>query len=47
MNEPIKILFIAVNPKDTDKLRLDQEVRSIHHALRQAEFRDRLNYNHN
>lgn len=38
--KPIKILFLAANPKDTDRLRLDEEIREIDHALRQAKFRD-------
>ncbi len=38
----IKVLFIAANPKDTSRLRLDEEVRSIDQALMQAEFRDRF-----
>jgi hypothetical protein len=36
----IKILFLAANPKDTDRLRLDEEARSIQEALRKSEFRD-------
>jgi hypothetical protein len=40
MNKPIKILFLAANPKDTDQLRLDEEIRGIKQSLRQAEFRD-------
>ena len=38
----IKILFLAANPQDTDRLRLDEEVRAIDQALRMAEFRDRF-----
>ncbi|MBV7334660.1 hypothetical protein KFU94_41770 [Chloroflexi bacterium TSY] len=38
----IKILFLAANPTDTNRLRLDEETRSIDAALRQAEFRDRF-----
>jgi len=38
--DKIKILFLAANPKDTDRLRLDEEVRAIQEALRQSEFRD-------
>lgn len=34
----IKILFLAANPLDTDRLRLDEEARAIDAALRQAEF---------
>lgn len=39
---PIKILFLAANPVDTQALRLDEEMRSIDGALREAEFRDRF-----
>lgn len=42
MDKPIKILYLAANPKDTNRLRLDEEMRGIDHALRQAEFRDRF-----
>jgi len=38
----IKILFLAANPKDTTPLRLDEEMRGIDQALRQAEFRDKF-----
>ncbi len=41
-SKPIKILFLAANPRDTDRLRLDEEIRGIKQALRQAEFRDRF-----
>lgn len=41
-NRVIKILFLAANPKDTSQLRLDEEMRGIDHALRQAEFRDKF-----
>ena len=36
----IRILFLAANPKDTQSLRLDEEIRSIDSSFRQAEFRD-------
>ena len=36
----VKILFLAANPSDTTRLRLDQEVRSIDQALRQADYRE-------
>jgi len=39
---PIKILFLASNPTDTQPLRLDQEMRAIDQALREAEYRDRF-----
>lgn len=43
MNDKVIILFLAANPMDTTRLRSDEEVRSIDHALRQSEFRDRFN----
>jgi CHAT domain len=39
---PIKILFLAANPTDTDPLRLDEEIRAIDEELLKAEFRDRF-----
>jgi len=42
MDRPIKILFLAANPKDTSQLRLDEEMRGIDQALRQSEFRDKF-----
>ena len=39
---PIRILFLAANPIDTQPLRLDEEMRAIDRALREAEFRDRF-----
>jgi hypothetical protein len=42
MSRTISVLFLAANPKDTAALRLDEEIRSIDVALRQAEFRDRF-----
>ena len=38
----IKILFLAANPVDVPRLRLDAEARAIDRALRRAEFRDRF-----
>lgn len=38
----IKILFLAANPRDTQPLRLDAEVRAIDQALQRAEFRSRF-----
>ena len=38
----ITILFLAANPTDTARLRLDAESRAIEIALREAEFRDRF-----
>jgi len=43
MNSKTQILFLAANPKNTDRLRLDEEIRSIDQALRQADFRDKFN----
>lgn len=45
MSKPVKILFLASNPRDTGRLRLDQEVRDIRKALREAELRDVFNIN--
>lgn len=39
---PIVILFWASNPIDTDRLRLDEEVRTIDERLRASDFRDRF-----
>jgi hypothetical protein len=39
----ITILFLAANPRRTDRLRLDEEVRTIDERLRQAQYRDRFN----
>lgn len=38
----IKILFLAANPTDTTKLKLDEELRAIDLALRQTDFRDKF-----
>lgn len=35
-----KILILAANPKDTSRLRLDQELRDIEEGLRRAQHRD-------
>jgi hypothetical protein len=37
---PIKILILAANPKGSDRLRLDEEVREITEALEQSQHRD-------
>src|SRR5207302_4168084 len=42
MDRTINILFLAANPKDTPSLRLDEEIRDIDIALRQAEIRERF-----
>lgn len=38
--EPIKILFLAANPKDTVNLRLDEEVREIEHRIMLAQKKE-------
>lgn len=38
----ISLLFLAANPSDTVRLRLDEEVRAIDAAMRQGAFRDRF-----
>ena len=38
----VKILFLAANPLDTTRLRIEEESRSIDQALRQTEFRDKF-----
>ena len=42
INKVIRILFLAANPKGTPALRLDEEIRGIDLALRQADFGDRF-----
>jgi hypothetical protein len=42
VDRPIKILFLAANPEDTAQLRLDEEIRGIDEALREAEFREKF-----
>ncbi len=42
MDKSINILFLAANPKDTNQLRLDEEMRAIDQAIRNAEFRDKF-----
>ncbi|MCI0690630.1 CHAT domain-containing protein [candidate division KSB1 bacterium] len=41
-SNPIKILFLAANPQDSVRLRLDEEIRGIKQVLLQAEFRDKF-----
>lgn len=38
----LSLLFLAANPTDTTRLRIDEEMRSISHALRSADFRDQF-----
>jgi len=40
--EKITVLFFATNPIDTDRLRLDQEVRSIQEMIRKSDHRDSI-----
>jgi hypothetical protein len=42
MDKPIRILFLASNPRDTTPSRLEKEMRAIDEAIRQAEFRDKF-----
>ncbi len=43
MNDsPVRILFLAANPSNTDPLRLDQEVRTIDERLQSSKHRDRF-----
>ncbi len=41
-SEPIKILFLAANPSDTTRLKVDKEIREIRDTLRRSEFRDKF-----
>lgn len=41
-DKPIKILFLAANPEDTEQLRIDKEIRQIKQALLRTEFRDKF-----
>jgi len=41
-SENIKILFLAANPLDTGRLRLDEEIRGIDEKIRQSNLRDRF-----
>ena len=40
--EDIRILFLAANPRTTDRLRLEREVRTIKELIRASEMRDSL-----
>jgi hypothetical protein len=42
ISETSKILFLAANPKDAVKLRLDEEVREIEHKILLAQKKDQL-----
>ena len=38
----VKILFIGANPRDTDRLRIDEEIREIQQAIRLSKERDNI-----
>jgi hypothetical protein len=38
----VRVLFLAANPLETTRLRLDEEVRSIDEAIQRAAFRERF-----
>ncbi|MHC4399022.1 MAG: CHAT domain-containing protein [Planctomycetota bacterium] len=38
----IVVLFLAANPRDQDRLRLDQEIRDIEEGIRNGRYRQRL-----
>lgn len=38
----IKVLFLAANPKDTDKLGLDEEIREIDQVLQRSKYRKKF-----
>lgn len=40
MSGKVTILFLAANPTNSTKLRLDEEIREVHAKIRAAEFRD-------
>jgi hypothetical protein len=40
--EIVKVLFLAANPRDTQPLRLDEEIREIDSAIRHAEYRNQF-----
>ena len=42
--ERITVLFFATNPMNTDRLRLDEEVRSIQEMIRKSEHRDSITF---
>jgi|GEM_PF-1471886 len=41
-SNPLRILFVAANPKDTDPLRLDEEIRTIEERLRLSKHASRF-----
>jgi HAD superfamily phosphoserine phosphatase-like hydrolase len=38
----MKVLFLAANPRDTDKLALDEEIREISKKIREGDYRDAI-----
>jgi hypothetical protein len=38
------ILFVAANPRDTTRLAIDREARSIHVELKRSGYRDRFDF---
>jgi CHAT domain len=40
----LKILFLAANPVDTDRLDLEEELRSIENELRAVKYRDKISF---
>jgi hypothetical protein len=40
--ESVRVLFLGVNPLDTTRLRLDEEIRAIDEALQRSKFRERI-----
>jgi len=40
--EKVRILFVAANPRDTDPLRLGEEIRTIQERIRGGKFRDQF-----
>ena len=42
--EHITVLFLAVNPKDTERLRLDEEARDILEMIRKSDYRDTITF---
>jgi hypothetical protein len=42
MTKRAKILIVAANPKDTSRLRLDEEVREIEAALQRSQRRNQF-----
>ena len=41
--EPVTILFLSANPKDTNGLRLEEEIREIEQSILRAQKKDRFN----